>query len=187
MLEPITTKRHFYKLWNEGLLGNKPRTWENIHEAEKERFPGMVALRYVGHGSGGPMITNLRVGQLSSAMNDLQKQGYKPEDFQVTEQFSPTITPYVINGEITRTHEGLALFFSIENNMMRPALASSGKQVFMMEAMLILKKYLPPLDVEDILGLSEMYPDHVIEFSGFNRPVGTISRRNAIIWEVRRY
>jgi hypothetical protein len=185
MSEPIISKRHFSRLYMAGLTGNKPRTWESVEEVETSDFRDKVALRYCGPGWGGPFITDLRVNQLSSALRRLVKNGWSKSDFYISEQFSPKKTKYLINGEVMRRKEGLCLYYSTENKMMRPALESSGKQIYGISAVLVMRHFLLPADIDDIESLLDDYPDHVLEFSGFDRCVGIYPRHRSVVWELR--
>jgi hypothetical protein len=71
--------------------------------------------------------------------------------------------------------------------MMRDALHSSGKQVYDPIASAVLEKLLWPNDLDNLLAILECYPDHVVEFSAFDRTVGIIPGSSIIIWEVRLY
>ena len=184
-MEPITSKRRFYELWNRGELGNKPRTWKTVNELKQSIFNNTVAVRYVGTGLGGaPFIPNLSVDQVTSTLKKLVKGGWSEKDFQISEQITDG---YIINGEIIRTSEGLALYYSLEDKLLREAFRSSGKQAIGLKASMILQHLLWPSDYEALMEINELYPDHAIEFSGFDRPVGVIRGRRVIIWEVRRY
>lgn len=57
-----------------------------------------------------------------------------------------------------------------------------------LDAWKIIRKYLNPSSLDDLEGLIERYsPGHVIEMSTLNQCLGTVPRRNAVIWEVRKY
>lgn len=186
-MNPVTSKRQFYDLWNQGLFGNKPRTWHTLAEFQKSGFKGAVALRYCGSGSGAPFIPDLNSDSLVRELAKLKSGGWNISDFHIAEQLSPSITHYLINGEVARTDRGLALYHSLENKLMRDALRSSGQQVFGLQALMILQRVLLPSDYEELMELLDRFPDHVVEFSGFDRFVGVIPRRKMIVWEVRLY
>ncbi len=187
MATPITTKNYFYRLWDEGLLGNKPRTWTTIEEAEKSGFKGPVAIRYRGTSGGGPFIPDLTIPKLAGEMQKLIAKGYRPEQFGTSEQITPGKIQYLINGEVIRTSAGLALHYSLENLLMRPALRKSQHNVCGLAAHHVLRRYLWNNDLESLIEIMDEYPDHTVEFSGFNIPVGIIPNRRMIIWEVRYY
>ncbi|MEK7187328.1 MAG: hypothetical protein AAB691_00590 [Patescibacteria group bacterium] len=183
----IKSKKVFYELWNTGILGNKSRTWDSLKEAKASTFAGTVAIRYRGNRWGGPLIINLNIHQLENELDKLTKQGWQKEDFNFSEQLSPDRITYLINGEVMRGSRGLELFYATENKLMREALGSSGRNVYGMQALEVLHLFLWPPDIESLMELLDIYPDHVVEFSGFDRKVGVLPNRRMIVWEVRLY
>lgn len=168
-MESILTKQRFCQLWIEGLLGNRPRIWKTLAAVQASKLSDLIAIRYVGYGWAGPFITNLRPGQLSREMNRLARAGWRPSDFLFVEQITPGHVNYVINGEVIRTESGLCLYFSTENMFMRPALQKSGEHVNGIIAVTILRHLLWPVDFKELSELVDRYPEHAIEFSGFDR------------------
>jgi hypothetical protein len=55
-----------------------------------------------------------------------------------------------------------------------------------LRAKMLLERYLDPSSLECVEDLLNEWPDHVIEFTAFDRTLGTL-RRNTVIWEVRLY
>jgi len=186
-MESIDAKSRFYELWNRGELGNKPRTWRNYAELAGSGFDSTVAIRYAGRGWGAPFIPHLSVKQVPGELRKLARAGWRTEDFQISEQLTPSIIKYLINGELIRTEEGTSLYYSTENRLFRYAMGHSGRQVFGLRACMTLSQYLWPIDLDELMEIHERYPYHAIEFSGFNEPVGIIPGRRMIIWEVRNY
>lgn len=92
-----------------------------------------------------------------------------------------------INGEVMRDHRGLCLYYSEVKEAMRPSLLKGGKQVFRLQAGMVLRQHLTPHDREWLMHLLNLYPDHVIEFTAFNRCWGTVPSSKCVIWEVRKY
>lgn len=185
-MEKILSKRQFYDLWDRGILGNKPHTWVSLDEAIESGFKGLVAIRYRGAFGNGPFVPNLTIDSLEEEVEKLIVAGWKKEDFNFSEQLSPETAIYLINGEVTRSHRGLELRFSRENKLMRDALQSSEENAYGMKANEVLKLCLRSNDREELLELLDTWPDHVVEFSGFDRPVG-IYQTHMVIWEVRLY
>ena len=184
-MEPITSKRRFYEKWNRGELGNKPQMWKTISELKQSGFTGTIAIRYVGPSWGGaPFIPNLTAKQVPHELKNLVANGWNVNDFELSEQIT---AKYIINGEITRTTEGLCLYYSLEDKLLRDAFRSSAKQAYALKAEMILRHFLWSNDYENLMEIHDQYPYHTVEFSGFNRPVGMIPSRRMIIWEVRNY
>jgi hypothetical protein len=49
----------------------------------------------------------------------------------------------------------------------------------------VLLRNLTECDREDLNELMELYPNHVIEFSACDKPIGIYPHRKAVIWEIR--
>lgn len=56
-----------------------------------------------------------------------------------------------------------------------------------LRALMVVRAHCWPADAEDLLGLLDAYPGHVVEFTAFERAVGVCRGRNTVIWEVRHY
>ncbi len=183
---PFRCKADFYEAWQKGLLGNKPRTWDSVEEAVASGSAGEVALRYRGTGGGGPLVTGLHTYDLKAAVERLGVNGgWREGDFNVSEVVNGVWS--VINGEVTRNENGLTLRFSTVADLMRPSLAKGGHNVRGLIAKVVLETLLWPTDYDTIMDLIDEYPDHVVEFSGYDRCVGVIPGRRMIVWEVRQY
>lgn len=183
----ITSKRQSYNLWRQGLFGNKGGDWATVEDLRKSRFRGTVAIRYCGFAHGGIFIKDLQIQQVEPTLAKLHEQGWSLSDFYILEQMSPDIVTYRINGELLNTPDGLALYYSTDNALMRDALVKSGRQVWGLRTMLVLRHFLNPTDFEELMTLLDHFPGHVIEFSSFSRSVGLIPHRQMIVWEVRLY
>lgn len=56
-----------------------------------------------------------------------------------------------------------------------------------LRALQLLKKHLNSNSFDDLFELLDRYPEHVVELSATDVCLGTLSHRNAITWEVRKY
>jgi hypothetical protein len=93
----------------------------------------------------------------------------------------------LIQGEVTRNVGGLDLTYSLEPGLsMRDAMRHA-QTASRLRAHLILNEFLDANSRDDLSLLLELYPDAVIEFGTYGRAVGTLPRRNTVIWEVRDY
>ena len=63
----------------------------------------------------------------------------------------------------------------------------NGIQLNGLNVKMLLLKYIYPNSFNDIMELIDIYPEHVIEFSTYEMPLGDCINRNTVIWEVRQY
>jgi hypothetical protein len=54
-------------------------------------------------------------------------------------------------------------------------------------ASLLIREAMTPSSYDDWLMLIDRYPGHVLEVSIYDRCLGDVPGRNALVWEVRRY
>ena len=176
--EPITRKTEMYRLVKAGRLGNYPRMWDTVAEVENDKNVGLVSIRSLERSS--PVkLYHIPAADLRRVVADLPAIHIKAG---LTFLEAPPDHLRTVQGE----WDGHNLFYSFRPEPMRTALEKDGKQVSGLTARLILKQHLDPIDVEWLDELTEQYPDHVIEFSGFRVRCGTLQRR-MIVWEVRAY
>lgn len=178
----ITTKYINYKLYNQGLFGNKLRTWNSIDEFIESGYKGSVSIRYKGKSAGKFCYYN--VTNIQTIIKDILDKGGSRDLIMINE--SAPDEYLTIQGEITRNEYGLYLYYSTLKGKMRDcmkyAISSEGLKV-----KLLLEHYLTPSSYDDIMDLLDKYPDHTIEFSTYSKCLGDCVGRNTIIWEVRSY
>ena len=69
---------------------------------------------------------------------------------------------------------------------MRPALAQRTLHADGLMALGLLKCYLDDPSYDNMMSLLDEYPDHVVEFTAFNRAMGVLGWASCV-WEVRSY
>jgi hypothetical protein len=92
----------------------------------------------------------------------------------------------IFQGEIAHGEWLYDLTYSLVNAPMREALKQQTLYAQGLKAKLLMEHYLDPGDLDWLLELLEIYDGHVIEFSHFAVPCGTLNRR-MVIWECRAY
>lgn len=92
-----------------------------------------------------------------------------------------------IQGEVTRAPGGLYLRCDRTPGLKMKDAMAVAKDAWGVHAKLVLDHFLWPNSLDDVEILLDTYPDHVVEFSTYDRAVGDQPRRNTIIWEVRSY
>ena len=91
-----------------------------------------------------------------------------------------------LQGEVMLSPNGMDLRYSTEKLLMRQALAKSQKHVSGLVAQQTLLAFLDPTSYDNLQRLFDDFPDAIIEFSTYSKPVGVL-QNNTVIWEVRNY
>ena len=188
----IKNKREFYKLWEEGLLGNRTKIFHTLEEALESREP-QIGFRQVGKAGGGRW--------------SLVKKENQPRDqfiakvtieYQIWKNLG---TPFIMDnsvpnhrstlqGEICRTYKGIESFLAVGYGL--PPMRISIQENLHVHrggatTNYLLDKYMDPSSRDDLRDLLDLYPDAAIEFTCFDCNVGVLPHRNTIFWEIRNY
>lgn len=203
MKEPVKCRTQMRKLYEQGAFGNRLLTW-NMKQLEELVFP--VALMYDG-GRGGSSKYPLYCAPLISVgevnfVSDLWKMRGAEEDRIVIIQSTKGLNAQrFLQGEVTKTVEsfvlggddgrhrcamGYYLLWSPIDEVMRKALEAESHVSLGISAYRLMKDAMDEPSWDNLQRLIAEYPDHVIEFSVFNRGVGSLGH-NTIFFEVRRY
>lgn len=196
----LDSKQKSFEALLSGKLGNRIRMWNNYEELISSGFDGKVGMRYKGQvGGSGKIKYSIPVSSVREIMSDWVKSGLNKNKIVFSEDcpdHNLTIQGEFLRGDdVPRKVSNssfyrapmIELFYSTEPTKMRIALAKSGRRVYGIEARTILRHFLDPNSLEWLYELSEMFRNHVIEFSTYTMFLGTIPYRNTIIWEVRKY
>ena len=186
MRTPITTKKQFLKLWKAGELGNRLRVWDTVGELQKSDYRGNVTIRS-RHKDSNFFVPSVPYRGLLSKLTQLVRRGANTRDLYFGEV--PLDNSRCIQGELTGIAGSLPYYFfcSSSQQNLRTALEESGYSVHGLTTLGVLRHFMDPNSYDDILGLLEHYPDHVIELSVFDYNLGIVPNRNTIVWEVRAY
>lgn len=178
----IRSKRKFYELWHAGLLGNKPRTWTEAVEAHTAR-PRRVGFRQIGVAGGGAAEIVPTTEILSTALR-WQHRGWS----YMIDETSPD-EDVMLQGEVCLTTRGWEGLLGLRTGMRMRYAMERGLLVPMrgLAVRALLRQHLDENSLNDVDELFELYPDAVIELASFPYFLGTLPRRNTIIWEVRNY
>lgn len=178
-MSQILNKQQYYRLWLADELGNRPYSWGDYNALMDSPYKGLVNIRHILPGS-----PHMKYGvPKSKVLEYLESTGCPVHEFKFNEPLPDH--RLTIQGEVSRDHRGLCLFYSQERTVMRKAL-QNGIQVHGLAAKMLLQKYCDPSSFEWIENLLEKYSDHIVEFSSYDTLVGT-QHLNTIIWEVRKY
>lgn len=181
----ITSKAEFFRLWEAGVLGNRPHLFHSAAEAHASGF-SLIGFRQLGPRGGGAWcrVPRHRVYKTAEKWSKLgvpfiMDSGTAPAgDANIT-----------LQGEVCRTCQGLVGLLGVTPGFaMRPAL-QRGLLLPRTSAtvLALLHRYMDPSSQDDLEALLDLYPDAVVEFTCFSRDTGIIPGRNTIFWEVRDY
>jgi hypothetical protein len=191
-MTPVLTKRQNYALWQSGAFGNKLRAWRSVGEWQASGFRGRVVLRELGRG-GGRCLYNVEPDAVFDSLLVWAAGGVTLDQVMVNE-----VAPdqdVVLQGElyngVLQDEEGFAIwdyfFYSTFRAQMRDALWHRPEHTYGLRADVLLRRAMTDASYEDWRILLDQYPDHVLEVSIYDRCLGDIPGRNALVWEVRRY
>jgi hypothetical protein len=193
--EPVTTKAQSVRLWSTGAFGCKLRSWRDAQEwaADRDRGVGRVALRVREGRGAGPCHYDVEWWQVMICLRAIVRRGYSVSQVMVCEM-APS-EHLVVQGEYyagalldgAGGAEVGYLYYSRLKKHMRDALREHGEEARGLAADLILREAMTPSSYEDFRALVDLYPNHVLEVSVFDRCLGDVPGRNALVWEVRRY
>lgn len=208
----IRSKRKFFSMWREGLLGNRTLLWDTIEEALAHR-PKVtnIGFREIGKTGGGAWELAHR-SKATEVYNRWKKAGRR----FILDGSVPN-DKVVMQGEVTRTTLGMESFLAVRSELvsdfliinfnaavegldppaptlgpglppMRQTIARGWhRHRGYLETRILLRRYMDPSSQDDLDMLLDMYPDAAIEFTCFSVNVGVFPHRNTIFWEVRNY
>ena len=180
MHEPVITKEDFVRRYAKHEFGNHTITWNTAEEALASSEPGPFHIR--NRVAGGVTYYNIKRWDMPSAWKDALTR--QPASLWYVSEMSPNCT--IFQGEIAKGLWFYDLTYSLVNATMREALARQTLYAQGLKAKLLMEHYLDPGDWDWIQELLENYDSHIVEFSVYAMPCGTLNRR-CIIWETRLY
>jgi hypothetical protein len=172
------TKRKNAHLSNIGALGNTMRTW-----TDRRRF--CLARPHLCH-SMTPIA--LRAYQWGGRFH-INVNPYDIDAGTMKTHFVQEMCDHdhiTFHGEAQHVAGGLLLTWSKAKCNQRQAFLEDLRSAAPGESYWMVKQHLDNASWENLWILFEAYPDHVVEFSSFDKPVGELGW-NTIFWEVRDY
>lgn len=190
MFDPILTKSDFVRRYSEGEFGNHSPTWSGYPEWAADNPPGDNLHNNI-------QLFHIR-NRVAGAMTWYNVPKYAMEEswtaalqqFDARQLYISAMAPTertTLQGEVLSDYRGLSLRFTKVRKPMREAFADEERMAIGLRAYFILQTACNSRSWDWLKVLLERYPDHVIEFSCYERCWGTEPGHNTIIWEVRRY
>lgn len=183
--KPVRNKREYYERYIAGEFGNRLQVWATYSEWRDSGFSGAIGIRNRKPDS--PFCRyDIPCRSVLSVVKEFELQGCALSDMTFNE--AAPDSDLTIQGEFCINYDGqLALVYSHVKRQMRIALKQEPKYATGNHARQILKHFADTDSYEWMDWLLGAYPNHTIEFSTYRRNLGSIPRRNTLIWEVRAY
>jgi len=192
----VRTKVRNYDLWQSGAFGNRLRSWRTLDEWRASGYGGPVALRELS-ASAGTVRYDLDPYEVVPALEEWLRRGGSSDAIMINEMAPrcEILQGEYYNGVLAagspdpRGTEAVVTPFFYSRLMvpMRRALRQAPERASGLWADLLLRGAMTTASHDDWRGLLDRYPDHVLEVSVFDRCLGDLPGRNALVWEVRRY
>ena len=185
-MTPVLTKPDFYRRWQANEFGNRLGSWDSIAAAEADGFAGPT----FGIRSTIPQWPHFEAylpwkDRHKHVARKLQESGTPLELLRIVEDDYGNHR--AIQGHLWWPRsDQFVLEYSLGQGTLRAEHDKGLTFVRGLQAREILRARLDPCDYESLLELQELYPEHVIEFTSYRKPVGLL-RRCMVIWEVRLY
>lgn len=181
----IPNKKTFLDLSIKGKLGNRFRVSTSVIAALASGAPvfyirGPVARWHF-------MVPWVNAEDLESTVQGIEARGGKRDDMYFSEVVKKGVYRS-INAEAKRDEHGLTLTYGTSSHLsLRDDVARNGIMKQGLAAWLVLRRRVPPEDVDMLCEIWEEYPDCIIEFSTYPGKYVGVMKRSTIIWEVRSY
>lgn len=189
----VLTKRDFVRRYQNSEFGNAPPTWDSLAD-----WATWAVLKPTGFWlqtdrlyhirnriASGPTYYDVTANSMIYKWDSLITQGAKAKNLYISEMAPTALT--LFQGEVCQSTEHLWLTYSLLPFTMREALAKQTLVTCGIMASALLRKYMDDNSYGWLEHLLETYPGHVIEFSVFSKPWGTVPNHNTVFWEVRAY
>ena len=183
----IENKIECYSLYQNGFFGNRPKMWNTCEEIIKSGYKGNVTIRTKDR-IGGLGITkyNVKLENIEDEISKISLQNVNLSEITFNESMPDNLL--LIQGELSRTYEGLYFNYSTEKTPMNIALRGKNAEVATgIKAKTLLKTNLTDESYQDLEIIMDTFPNDIIEISAWGKNVGDTPLRNAIVWEVRNY
>jgi hypothetical protein len=177
----VNSKPDFARRYKAGEFGNGSPTWDTAQEFRRSGYRGIVHLR--NRVAGGETYYNKSPEELLFIWGAVRD----PAAWYCS-AMAPHTEYGTWQGELVETAQGLELCWTSAKQPMRQAMAHYQGTDYGLPVVMALRRWMCPNSLEWTYELLRRYPGHVIEFSCFSRPWGTLYPKfNTVFWEVRKY
>lgn len=178
----IKNKKQFYELAQKGLCGNTPRMWMDVDDyLDDKNAPREVGIRYTSV-SDKRFVPRIGWYQLHLSKGILKNRSYIISEIPYTNAIDS------LQGELSWFDGRWVLYYTHDMAPMREALKNSGKHVYGLQAINLIKGYCSASEFSQLMELFDRYTDGldypVIEFAVMRYPMGRLNQC-LVIWEIR--
>jgi len=179
---PVLSKDDFVRRYAASEFGNHAPTWDTLDDYLKSGYEGLVHIR--NRVAGGPTYYDVKAEDAIATWAKATKQ--QPSEMWYISAMAPT-EKTLLQGEVQRGIWGLELTYTRVRKPMREALAEECYTAGGLSVSILLKNVMDVWSWEHLERLLDEYKDHVVEFSVYEEPWGTVPGYNTVFWEVRAY
>ena len=184
-MDAIRTKRDFYRLYEAGALGNKPRTWGSVEEVVGSGYVGTVTVRCKVPSYQGMKRHRIPVPELAGVVEALRREsGLGSDGFAFNESLPDE--RLVMQGEASRLPGGLWLSWSVDRGLVMREAMLRARHSEGVSALVLLRWAMDAASLENLEGLLDRYDGHAVEFASYEIPVGELGW-NTVFFEARGY
>lgn len=177
----ITDKSQMYEMFDRGLFGNRPITYDSVEDYLTDSYEGTVSARYKDRSSGKSLYGLTK----ENVLLKLIEGNFNLSSISLSQ--SPPDDKIIFQGEVKLGLGHYEVTWSTVPKPMKLALADSINYSSGAAGAYLLRKYFNANSLSDLHDLFRLYPDSVIEFTCYSICLGTCRGRNTLIWEVRNY
>lgn len=184
--KPVLHKRDFVRRFIAGEFGNKTRNWSRLKDwyADAGTFRQDSLFHIRSRTPGQLTYYNTTEANVPTQWHNV--------DGDYGGWYIAEMAPHhagTLQGEfvVEPLFQVPYLLYTFEKLPMRDALRASRYEATGIMAVSLLKANMCANSYDWMQTLLERYPGHVIEFSCFNRPLGTLPGFNTLFWEVRNF
>lgn len=189
----ISNKKAAFELYNKSYLGNHLTLWKSpsdfYDDLDSGKWPEtqVVALRTTV--KPGITPTNyckpIQPKDVKSLVDIWSNQfGLRHTDICVSEVAEDELI--TIQGEIMRSTQSYSMRWSKAQTIMRYAWLDHVEHLDGLVALTFVRHYMDEQSYENLHRLFDEFPDSIIEFSCYSKPVGVFGW-NTVFWEVREF
>lgn len=182
---PVLSKSEFCTRYVAGEFGNASPSWHTLEEFVKRPRAGMGGKFHLRNRTASDVTYyNVSADEVLTLW-----RGVERPDLWYCSEMAPHHRG-TIQGEVMQslTGAGVDLLYTSAQLPMREALALKSTQVSGILALSILREAMDPNSYDWLQVLLDRYERHVVEFTCFEIPWGTLwPNFNTVFWEVRKY
>lgn len=178
----IRHKKDFIERWKRGDFGNRLRTWDSLEEFLASGTTDCLVGYRSRVSSSKRCRTHFKPEEIEEAVRQEIARGAGADELYIGE--SPDDSTLRLQGEFYYGLSGPSLFYDTTPGLNMRTAMLRGRQTYGVTAMQLLRYHMDGSSFDDMMELTNTYPNAVVEFSVYGHKLGNCGR-NTIIWDVR--